>query len=140
MKFLCDMGVAVRVTEWLRHAGHDAVHLSEQGLQRLPNGEIFRKARAERVRAHLHKELTDSSDAPVGLDFDHHAGAVISVDDARHRVMSRSTGSGFHRGSRERDSMKQDRPSCKIAHWVEEAVEVVRERPCPPEQGGRAEA
>ncbi len=115
MKFLCDMGVAVRVTEWLRHAGYDAAHLSEQGLQRLPNGEIFgkaraegrvvitfdldfgeiaaasgdefasviifrlRNARAERVRAHLHKVLTDSSD-------DLRKGAIISVDDAHHRV------------------------------------------------------
>ncbi len=115
MKFLCDMGVAVRVTEWLRHAGHDAAHLSEQGLQRLPNGEIFGKARAEgrvvitfdldfgeiaaasgdefasviifrltiarpeHVIAHLHRVLTDSSN-------DLSEGAIISVDDARHRV------------------------------------------------------
>ncbi len=41
------MDVAARVAVWLRHAGHDAAHLSEQGLHRLPNGDIFRKARAE---------------------------------------------------------------------------------------------
>jgi predicted nuclease of predicted toxin-antitoxin system len=36
MRFLSDMGVSIRV-----------VHLREQGLQRLPNGEIFEKASAE---------------------------------------------------------------------------------------------
>lgn len=38
------MCVDVRVAEWLRERGHDAVHLRDQGLQRLPNGEIFTKA------------------------------------------------------------------------------------------------
>jgi predicted nuclease of predicted toxin-antitoxin system len=47
MRFLVDMCMDVRVAEWLRSAGHDAVHLREQGLQRLPNGEIFSKAIAE---------------------------------------------------------------------------------------------
>ncbi len=47
MKFLCDMGVSMRSVEWLREMGHEAVHLREQGLQRLPNGEILAKARRE---------------------------------------------------------------------------------------------
>ncbi len=47
MRCLADMGVDVRVVEWLRQRGHDAVHLREEGLQRLPNGEIFEKARSE---------------------------------------------------------------------------------------------
>jgi predicted nuclease of predicted toxin-antitoxin system len=47
MRFLVDACVDVRVGEWLRAQGHDAVHLREQGLQRLANGEIFRKAVAE---------------------------------------------------------------------------------------------
>ncbi len=47
MRFLVDACVDIRVGEWLRGQGHDAVHLSEQGLQRLANGEIFRKAVAE---------------------------------------------------------------------------------------------
>jgi predicted nuclease of predicted toxin-antitoxin system len=33
--------------EWLRSEGHDTIHLREQGLQRLPNGEIFTKAAQE---------------------------------------------------------------------------------------------
>lgn len=44
MKFLADMGVSIRVVEWLRAEGHDARHLREEGLQRLPNGAIFEKA------------------------------------------------------------------------------------------------
>ena len=37
----------MRSVEWLREMGHDAVHLREEGLQRLPNGEILAKARRE---------------------------------------------------------------------------------------------
>jgi hypothetical protein len=31
------MGVDVRVVEWLRRLGHEAVHLREQGLHRDPD-------------------------------------------------------------------------------------------------------
>ena len=44
MRFLADMGVSIRVVEWLRNNGHDAKHLREEGLHRMPNGEIFKKA------------------------------------------------------------------------------------------------
>ena len=44
MRFLADMGVSIRVVEWLRNNGHDAKHLREEGLHRMPNGEIFAKA------------------------------------------------------------------------------------------------
>ena len=47
MRFLADMGVSQQVVEWLRTNGHDAVHLRDEGLQRLPNGEIFLKAGRE---------------------------------------------------------------------------------------------
>lgn len=50
MRFLADMGVSMRVVEWLRSTGHDAIHLRDEGLQKLPNGEIFQKAiREERI-------------------------------------------------------------------------------------------
>jgi predicted nuclease of predicted toxin-antitoxin system len=50
MRFLADMGVSMRVVEWLRESAHDAIHLREEGLQKLPNGEIFQKAiREERI-------------------------------------------------------------------------------------------
>lgn len=109
------MGVSVRVVRWLRDQGHDATHLREEGLQRMPNGEIFAKAIAERrviltfdldfgeiaalsggqkvsvilFRLHnprtphligrLRTVLAESSDA---LE----RGAVVTVEDARHRV------------------------------------------------------
>jgi uncharacterized protein (DUF433 family) len=47
MRFLADMGVSQQVVEWLRAHGHDAVHLRDEGLQRLPNDEIFQKAGRE---------------------------------------------------------------------------------------------
>jgi hypothetical protein len=43
MRLLVDACVDVRVCNWLRERGHDALHLSEQGLDRLPDGDIFRK-------------------------------------------------------------------------------------------------
>jgi predicted nuclease of predicted toxin-antitoxin system len=48
MRFLADMGVSMRVVEWLRSSGHDAIHLHDEGLQKLPNGEIFQKAIREK--------------------------------------------------------------------------------------------
>jgi predicted nuclease of predicted toxin-antitoxin system len=48
VRFLADAGVAQRVVEWLRTRAHDAIHLREQGLQRLPDQEVFAKATAER--------------------------------------------------------------------------------------------
>ena len=47
MQFLADMGVSQGIVDWLRTEGHDAVHLREQGLHRLPDADIFAKAIAE---------------------------------------------------------------------------------------------
>lgn len=47
MRFIADMCMDVRVPAWLKPQGHDATHLRDQGLQRLPNGAIFDKAIAE---------------------------------------------------------------------------------------------
>jgi predicted nuclease of predicted toxin-antitoxin system len=47
VRFLLDMGVDVRVGNWLREQGHEPLHLRDRGLQRLPNGEIFTKAISE---------------------------------------------------------------------------------------------
>lgn len=41
------MCVDVRVVRWLTSQGHDATHLRDEGLQRMPNGNIFEKAVAE---------------------------------------------------------------------------------------------
>jgi len=47
MKFLADMCVDVRVAGWLRDQGYDAVHLRDEGLHKMPNGQIFEKAISE---------------------------------------------------------------------------------------------
>jgi predicted nuclease of predicted toxin-antitoxin system len=115
MRFLVDACVDVRVGEWLRGQGHDAVHLSEQGLQRLTDGEIFRKAMAEsRCVLTFDLDFSEIAALTVGakasvisfrlgdpnfrLVVDRPAavlaesaeaiatGAVISVEQTRHRV------------------------------------------------------
>ncbi len=47
MKFLADMGISPRSVEYLRGKGYDAVHLSEEGLERLADSEVLAKGRAE---------------------------------------------------------------------------------------------
>lgn len=47
MKFLADMGVSMTVVRNLRASGYQAIHLREEGLQRLPDPEIVEKARQE---------------------------------------------------------------------------------------------
>jgi predicted nuclease of predicted toxin-antitoxin system len=38
MKFLADMGISPVTVSWLRSLGHEATHLHEVGLDRLPDG------------------------------------------------------------------------------------------------------
>jgi predicted nuclease of predicted toxin-antitoxin system len=47
MRFLADMNISMLVVEWLRSQSFDTWHLREKGLQRLENGEIFRRAGQE---------------------------------------------------------------------------------------------
>ncbi|MCC7201110.1 MAG: DUF5615 family PIN-like protein [Nitrospirae bacterium] len=47
MKFLADMGVSMSTVLALREHGHEAVHLREENLGRLPDGAIMEKARRE---------------------------------------------------------------------------------------------
>ncbi len=47
MKFLADMGISPRVVSALRERGHEAIHLQEQGLGKMPDGDILAKARVE---------------------------------------------------------------------------------------------
>lgn len=44
MRFPADIGISQSTVLWLRKNGHDAIHLREQGLQKLPDPEIFEKA------------------------------------------------------------------------------------------------
>jgi predicted nuclease of predicted toxin-antitoxin system len=47
MRFLADMGISLRTVEWLREKGYNVIHLSEEGLQRLPDPKVLEKARLE---------------------------------------------------------------------------------------------
>lgn len=47
MRFLADMGVSTRIVEWPRHQNHEALHLRDEGLYRMPDTEIFDKALSE---------------------------------------------------------------------------------------------
>ena len=47
MKFRADMGISPKTVACLHTLGHDAVHLSNQGLKQLPAPDIVAKARHE---------------------------------------------------------------------------------------------
>ena len=48
MKFLADMGISPRVVEELRQKGHEAIHLLDENLYRMTDGDILEKARREK--------------------------------------------------------------------------------------------
>jgi len=47
MRFLANMGISPLTVEYLRERGHDALHLHDEGLDRLPDPEILEKASRE---------------------------------------------------------------------------------------------
>jgi predicted nuclease of predicted toxin-antitoxin system len=47
VKFLADMGISLKTVAFLDALGHDAMHLADQGLERLPEPGIVEKARQE---------------------------------------------------------------------------------------------
>jgi len=115
MRFLADMGVNIKVVEWLRNKGHDAKHLREEGLHRMPNGEIFTKAllenriiitfdldfgeivalskgkKASVVLFRLHNTRTSHLIRRLSIVLEDSAnaleeGAVVVIEESRHRV------------------------------------------------------
>ena len=64
MRFLADAGISPKTVEFLRRAGHDAVHVRELSLQRAGDRQV-----AERARA----------DGRVLLTFDLDFGAVLAL-------------------------------------------------------------
>jgi predicted nuclease of predicted toxin-antitoxin system len=66
------MGVSQRVVEWLRTKSHDAVHLRDEALQRLSNGEIFQKASRE-------ARIVPTFDLDFGEILAASGGQIISV-------------------------------------------------------------
>ncbi len=116
------MGVSIRVVSWLRGRGHDVIHLRELGLQRLPNGEIFQRAHLEQrvvltfdldfgeivancasqvvsvVLFRLHNTRTDHVIKRLESVLDQSsndlaAGAVVVIEEGRHRVRRLPLGS-----------------------------------------------
>ena len=57
MKFLADMGISPRSAAFLRSLGHDAIHLHEEGLDRLSDASILSKALDRRARIVLTHDL-----------------------------------------------------------------------------------
>ena len=47
MKFLGDMGISPKTVLYLKTLGYDAVHLLDEGLNRLPDSEILEKGQVE---------------------------------------------------------------------------------------------
>lgn len=47
VKFLADMGISPKAVDFLQNLGHDAVHLHEQALDRLPDPAVMAKAQNE---------------------------------------------------------------------------------------------
>ncbi len=115
MRFLLDMGISPRVAGYLRDNGHDAIHLREEQLQKATDHEVFSKAILEnrvlltqdldfsdilactgetRVSVVVFRLIDMLSDAVIrrlghvlkisALALE--SGAVISVEESRHRV------------------------------------------------------
>jgi len=47
LRFLLDMGISYKVAQWLNSIGHDAIHLSEEGLHTLEDYLIVEEAANE---------------------------------------------------------------------------------------------
>jgi predicted nuclease of predicted toxin-antitoxin system len=47
VRFLADMGISPRTVAHVRSLGHEAVHLRDDGLERLPDSAVLEKARRE---------------------------------------------------------------------------------------------
>ena len=115
MRFLADMGVSLQIVRWLLDHGYDATHLRDEGLHRMPNGQIFQKAITENrvvltfdldfgeiaalgrgqkgsvILFRLHKTRTAHVLNRLAAVLDHctgalEAGAIVVVEDQRHRI------------------------------------------------------
>jgi predicted nuclease of predicted toxin-antitoxin system len=122
VRFLADMGVSQGIVNWLRSAGHDAKHLRDEGLHRLPNGDIFQKGFIEHrvvltfdldfgeivaasegrmvsvVLFRLHNTRTDHVLERLRAVLEQssaqlRSGAIIVVEEGRHRVRRLPIGS-----------------------------------------------
>lgn len=117
MRFLIDMCLSPRAAQYLRDIGHEATHLYERGLHKLPDRDIFSLARREEavllthdldfadlvaasgerlpsvVIFRLRSMNPDNVNHHLGLLLDAHSerlrqGAVVSLTERRVRVRS----------------------------------------------------
>ena len=115
MKFLADMGISHSTIVWLRKQDFDVLHLREEGLHKLPDFDIIRKAQNEKrivltcdldfgdimaasggtCPSVIIFRLEDQSPANVTRRLEQvlkessqslERGAIISVDEKKHRV------------------------------------------------------
>lgn len=115
VRFLADMGISQASVEFLHGHGHEAVHLREEGLRRLPDDDILRKARDEKcvLLAHdldfsdlvaagserlpsvvvfrLRDMRPDNVNRHLALLLDNHsealeAGVIVSITEGRIRI------------------------------------------------------
>jgi predicted nuclease of predicted toxin-antitoxin system len=113
MRLLLDMNMSPKVAEQLRTEGHDAVHLRDLGLGRLPDHDVFALAKTEQrlvvtfdldfgeivaqgagtgvVLLRLRSVRTAHVQRRVSIALNEgaaalRAGAVVLVEDARIRV------------------------------------------------------
>ena len=84
VRFLADMGISRTVVNELRKLGHEAIHLSEERLQCLPDDDVIMKARNENriILTHLLPALNQFSVELQG-------GALVTLTDtvARCRIL-----------------------------------------------------
>lgn len=117
------MGVSLKVVSWLREQGHNAIHLREEQLQRLSDGQIFNKAILEkrivltfdldfgeiaalsrgkkcsvvvfRLRNTRTFHVIARLDAVLAASSFHlERGAVVVVEETRHRIRYLPVGEG----------------------------------------------
>jgi len=115
MRFLADMGISQSTVSWLRDNGYEAIHLREDGLQKLSDSEIVAKAaRENRVILTCDLDFGDimaasgeawptviifrlENETPQSINrrllqvleksFDAlEKGAIVSVEETRHRI------------------------------------------------------
>lgn len=147
------MNVDVRVVRWLREQKHDATHLRDEGLHRIPNGEIFAKAISEHrviltfdldfgeivalckgkrtsvIVFRLHNTRTPHVIDRLAAVLADSAtaleeGAVVVVEESRHRVRHFPAGGmGGQPWSRPRNSITRSRGAQKRSRSLTSTLE-----------------
>ena len=49
MRFICDMGISLKVNEWLNKNNYESIHLRDKGLQSVSDSEIVNLALKEKL-------------------------------------------------------------------------------------------